>query len=589
DVLFADAQFDITFRKKKGRNPLFPYRITVSNQYRRIQLRSDSERVITEWRNSITEMKTSSAWAVAHRFASFAPIRNDSRMIWFVDGDDYFYAVSEALENATDCIYIGDWWLSPEVHLRRPPALNEEYRLDRLLKRKAEEGIKIYVAVYKEVTVSLTINSAYTKRKLQSLHPNIMVQRHPDHLAGGTMFWAHHEKMVVVDNTFAFIGGLDLCWGRYDTHGHRLGDYYLPANGTPYAHLQNFFGQDYNNARIHDFANVNDYEDTLIDRRTTPRMPWHDVHMAMIGQPARDVARHFIQRWNFIKSSKGMAKTHMPFLMPKGEYSAARNDLQYRGTCRTQLLRSSAEWSMGISKESSIHTAYCEMIRDAKHFIYIENQFFVSNAREDAGYTIKNRIAEALVDRIKRAHRRQEKFFVVVVIPLMPAFEGDVNAVGAATLKLVMHWQYQSICRGDHSIASQLDKAGINMEDYIRFYGLRNYDVIRRFSDNVKQDVAALAGNAPKEAPGFDNMLHKQGVPAIERTEAENVVSGSAPPCADVAREADSASIAATNGVANGSVASTGDMARGPPSTSIATPSLSFHEPQPDYGFKRPD
>ncbi|KAJ2128588.1 hypothetical protein GGF48_002792, partial [Coemansia sp. RSA 921] len=488
DVLFADAQFDITFRKKKGRNPLFPYRITVSNQYRRIQLRSDSERVITEWRNSITEMKTSSAWAVAHRFASFAPIRNDSRMIWFVDGDDYFYAVSEALENATDCIYIGDWWLSPEVHLRRPPALNEEYRLDRLLKRKAEEGIKIYVAVYKEVTVSLTINSAYTKRKLQSLHPNIMVQRHPDHLAGGTMFWAHHEKMVVVDNTFAFIGGLDLCWGRYDTHGHRLGDYYLPANGTPYAHLQNFFGQDYNNARIHDFANVNDYEDTLIDRRTTPRMPWHDVHMAMIGQPARDVARHFIQRWNFIKSSKGMAKTHMPFLMPKGEYSAARNDLQYRGTCRTQLLRSSAEWSMGISKESSIHTAYCEMIRDAKHFIYIENQFFVSNAREDAGYTIKNRIAEALVDRIKRAHRRQEKFFVVVVIPLMPAFEGDVNAVGAATLKLVMHWQYQSICRGDHSIASQLDKAGINMDDYIRFYGLRNYDVIRRFSDNVKQD-----------------------------------------------------------------------------------------------------
>ncbi|ORX63877.1 hypothetical protein DL89DRAFT_327268, partial [Linderina pennispora] len=44
DVLFADSQFDIKFRKKTGRNPLFPYRITVSNQYRRIQLRSDSER-----------------------------------------------------------------------------------------------------------------------------------------------------------------------------------------------------------------------------------------------------------------------------------------------------------------------------------------------------------------------------------------------------------------------------------------------------------------------------------------------------------------------------------------------------------------
>ncbi|KAJ2076688.1 hypothetical protein H4R24_005560 [Coemansia sp. RSA 988] len=518
DVLFADAEFDMRLRKKTGHNPLFPHRLTVSNQYRRIQLRSDSERVINEWWASISAMKNSSAWAVPHRFVSFAPIRDDSRVIWFVDGDDYFYALSEALENATDVIYIGDWWLSPELHLRRPPSQHEEYRLDRLLKRKAEEGVKIYVYVYKEVTVSLTINSSYTKRKLQSLHPNIMVQRHPDHLAGGTMFWAHHEKMVIVDNTFAFIGGLDLCWGRYDTHGHRLADYFLPHAGRGFVHLQNYFGQDYNNARIHDFANVNDYESTLIDRRMTPRMPWHDVHMAMIGQPARDVARHFIQRWNFIKSSKGMSKQQLPFLMPKGEYSATRNDLQYRGTCRTQVLRSSAEWSLGISKESSIHTAYCEMIRDAKHFVYIENQFFVSNAREDPAHTIKNRIAEALVDRIRRAHAQKAKFRVIIVIPLMPAFEGDVNAVGAATLKLVMHWQYQSICRGDHSIAVQLERDGIDMHDYIRFFGLRNYDVIRRFADaTLARNAAAAAGNAPREATGFDEMLQREHVPPIER------------------------------------------------------------------------
>lgn len=45
-----------------------------------------------------------------------------------------------------------DWWLSPELYLRRPPAQYPEYRLDRLLKRKAEEGVKIYICVYKEVT-----------------------------------------------------------------------------------------------------------------------------------------------------------------------------------------------------------------------------------------------------------------------------------------------------------------------------------------------------------------------------------------------------------------------------------------------------
>jgi phospholipase D1/2 len=44
-----------------------------------------------------------------------------------------------------------DWWLTPELYLRRPPAYYPEWRLDRVLKRKAEEGVKIYVVVYKEV------------------------------------------------------------------------------------------------------------------------------------------------------------------------------------------------------------------------------------------------------------------------------------------------------------------------------------------------------------------------------------------------------------------------------------------------------
>ena len=47
-----------------------------------------------------------------------------------------------------------DWWLSPELYLRRPPAYNSEWRLDRILKRKAEQGVKIYVVVYKEVRLT---------------------------------------------------------------------------------------------------------------------------------------------------------------------------------------------------------------------------------------------------------------------------------------------------------------------------------------------------------------------------------------------------------------------------------------------------
>ena len=36
--------------------------------------------------------------------------------------------------------------------------------------------------------------------------------------------WSHHEKMVVIDRKIAFLGGLDLCFGRWDTPEHRLND-----------------------------------------------------------------------------------------------------------------------------------------------------------------------------------------------------------------------------------------------------------------------------------------------------------------------------------------------------------------------------
>jgi phospholipase D1/2 len=77
-----------------------------------------------------------------------------------------------------------DWWLSPELYLRRPPAKYEGYRLDRLLKRKAEEGVQIRVVVYKEVTQTMTMSSSHTKHHLEDMHKNIRVFRHPDHAGG---------------------------------------------------------------------------------------------------------------------------------------------------------------------------------------------------------------------------------------------------------------------------------------------------------------------------------------------------------------------------------------------------------------------
>ena len=57
--------------------------------------------------------KKRTAVSESHRFGSFAPIREGNKVKWYVDALDYLWAVSIALEEAKEVIYIEDWWLSP--------------------------------------------------------------------------------------------------------------------------------------------------------------------------------------------------------------------------------------------------------------------------------------------------------------------------------------------------------------------------------------------------------------------------------------------------------------------------------------------
>ncbi|CAO3693092.1 unnamed protein product [Umbelopsis ramanniana] len=489
DVLLFDQYFKVD-HAAHFLTPYNQHHITIRNKTRRIDIKGPANRVIEDWMASIKKVQTDSPWMKRHRFLSFAPIRNDAKVKWFVDGHDYYDAIAEAILAAKSEIYIADWWLSPELYLRRPPAENENYRLDRLLQYKAKQGVLIYVVLYKEVGLGFALNSEHSKNTLRGLHKNIFVQRHPDHNAvtGDTLFWAHHEKILVVDYRLAFIGGLDLCFGRYDTHSHPLADYSMNGQSS-----EIFPGQDYNNSRIKDFINVQQFDATLIDRRTTARMPWHDVAIGMVGTPARDVARHFVQRWNHVKAQKGQKRLALPFLTPKGEFVPARDETKFKGTCRVQVLRSSSDWSQGVEREFSIYNAYMEAISRAKHFVYIENQFFITATQPD-NRLIKNNIGQAIVERIKRAHKEGKRFRVYVVIPLAPSFPGDFAASDASILRLVMHQQYVSISRGGNSILERLRDANINPEDYISFYSLRTWDKIKSNFDYNSRFKGKQAG-----------------------------------------------------------------------------------------------
>ncbi|KAI9496363.1 hypothetical protein BDB00DRAFT_758785, partial [Zychaea mexicana] len=481
DVMLLDKEFKYHTSERKQFSSHSV--ITLAKGSKSIQIRV--QKGVDEWLDNLNTVKLKSPWVSQQRFNSFAPIRENAKVKWFVDGHEYFEAVAEAILSAKSDIFIEDWWL----YLRRPPKGNEDYRIDRLLKRKASlDDVKIYIVIYKSMKVALPLNSGHTKHWLQDAHPNIIVQRHSN--ITEAPFWAHHEKILVIDHRLAFVGGLDLCFGRYDTSDHDLTDY--AADGEMFPEI--FPGQDYSNPRIQDFVNVRKYALETVDKRRIARMPWHDIHTGMVGRPARDVARHFIERWNFIKTESHKDRDDIPYLLPKGEHIASSDESKFRGTCKY-----------------SIYKAYMECIQKAKHFIYIENQFFITTT-VSKDKLIENNIGEAIVKRITRAHTEKEKFRVIIVIPAAPGFEGDFTVADKRSMALrnVAHYQYQSISRGGNSVLEKLRQANIPAEEYIGFCSLRNWGRIKTttatpLSSGIKEESTPIVDSSTTNVGRLEN------------------------------------------------------------------------------------
>lgn len=569
-VLLVDKEFRVKVGRKETETK---YGLRIDNLSRTLILKCNSYRHARWWGGAIEEFiqKYGPDFLRDHRFGSYAAIQENTLAKWYVNAKGYFEDVANAMEEAKEEIFITDWWLSPEIFLKRPVVEGNRWRLDCILKRKAQQGVRIFVMLYKEVELALGINSEYSKRTLMRLHPNIKVMRHPDHVSSSVYLWAHHEKLVIIDQSVAFVGGIDLAYGRWDDNEHRLtdvgsvkrviggpslgsltaettesmeslrlkdkneSDKDLPILNPPddansklkgigkprkfskfslYRQLHRhhlhdtdsissidsasntaslrsvqtrvgelhgetrfWHGKDYCNFVFKDWVQLDKPFADFIDRHSTPRMPWHDIASAVHGKAARDVARHFIQRWNFTKIMKPKYRSlSYPFLLPKSQTTAHELKYQVPGSvhANVQLLRSAADWSAGIKyHEESIHAAYVYVIENSKHYIYIENQFFISCSDDRVVF---NKIGDAIAQRILKAHRESQRYRVYVVIPLLPGFEGDISTGGGNALQAIMHFNYRTMCRGENSILGQL-KAEIGNQwiNYISFCGLRTH------------------------------------------------------------------------------------------------------------------
>jgi phospholipase D1/2 len=325
--------------------------------------------------------------------------------------------------------------------------------------------------------------------------------RHPDHnvlenAADMTFYWAHHEKFIVIDYDTAFIGGLDLCFGRWDTNQHPLADVHPAGVAT-----EVWPGQDFNNNRVMDFQSVSDWKSNELSKAEYGRMPWHDVAMGVVGDCVYDIAEHFILRWNFVKRDKYKRDGRFDWLLiegregddedligvqrpkhPVGDYIhhplsplSGKTLGDQRGTVSAQIVRSSSDWSSGILTEHSIQNAYSELISKAEHYVYIENQFFITATGEHQA-PIKNTIGRAIVEAIVRADKEGRKFRVIAVIPSIPGFAGDLRDDAAMGTRAIMDYQYKSICRGEHSIFGQIKAQGVDPSKYFFIFNLRSYD-----------------------------------------------------------------------------------------------------------------
>ena len=402
--------------------------------------------------------------------------------------------------------------------------------------------------------------------------------------------------MVIIDSKMIFMGGIDLCFGRYEYPRYPLTE--------PVQSKTHFRGQDYSNPRIYDFENVGDFDRCLVDKSTQPRMPWRDIAIQMKGPIVRGMKRHFLQFWNFnnvqfsYKNSNMKLQDGEPIGMDmdkilkrgrkdesvgfidkfqkaaeetlfrkkqdnlkkelmemdgtaddKKESQQKRHkrksneteidiefedrsdedvfeendendtemdhigndesepiDITNSGNFICQGLRSGSLWSIGLPvnmTEYSIQKAYIDLISKSKHFVYIENQFFISST---AGEPVTNKVIQVLADRILKAIDEKQSYVAYIVIPMLPGFGGNICEKDGQLLRIQIEWHLKTIYQSPKSLIKQVMAKDPNWQKYIKIYGLRNHALMNDIPVSeivyvhskliIVDDIYALLGSA---------------------------------------------------------------------------------------------
>ncbi|KAK9141712.1 hypothetical protein Syun_011112 [Stephania yunnanensis] len=402
--------------------------------------------------------------------------------------------VFDAITNAKHLIYVTGWSVYTEITLVRDSRRQKsggDITLGELLKKKASEGVKVLMLVWDDRTSVdllkkdglMATHDEETENYFQNTDVHcVLCPRNPDdggsmvqNLQISTMF-THHQKIVVVDSQMpgggsqqrrimSFVGGIDLCDGRYDTPFHSL------FRTLDTAHHDDFHQPNFTGASI---------------AKGGPREPWHDIHCKLEGPIAWDVLYNFEQRWrkqggkDLLVQIRDLADIIIP---PSPAMFAEDHD-----AWNVQLFRSidggaafgfpetpedAAKAGLVSGKDNiidrSIQDAYIHAIRRAKNFIYIENQYFLGSSYgwkpenitvEDIGalHLIPKELSLKIVSKIEAG----ERFTVYVVVPMWPEGIPESGSVQA-----ILDWQKRTMEMMYTDISKALQDKGIEADPKI--------------------------------------------------------------------------------------------------------------------------
>lgn len=265
-------------------------------------------------------------------------------LAFLVDGAAYFEELCRCLQKAEREIWIIGWDFDPDICLR--PGKDDPCRLADLLQARLDAcpDLVIHVLVWALGPVYSGKSLKLFRRKGLLGHERVRVafdSRHP--------FWgSHHQKMVAIDGSLAFIGGIDLTARRWDDSRH-LPDNPLRVNpdGTSYE-------------------------------------PVHDLQVMVDGQAARRISELARRRWRRGTTGDVPAVPTPALAWPDDR------DADLAG-CRVALSLTEPNARRGRGRRQS-GRLLLDAIRAARRSIYIEAQYLASFGVADA---LAERLAEA--------------------------------------------------------------------------------------------------------------------------------------------------------------------------------------------------